>query len=175
MTTEVLIFTLIAVIAGIALSVLLSAFFSGSEMALSSCNRVRLENEADEGKKASKRALSLAEHFDETLSTILIGNNLVNVLASTLTTVLVMLLSEYVFKTTMDLNFLGTLVVTVLVIIFGETIPKIVCKKRSTEMSAKLSGGLLFSRILFFPITFIVTGLVKLITMGIKERKTDLE
>ena len=90
MTPE-MILVLSAVGAGILLSIILSAFFSGSEMAFSSCNKVRLENESKEGKKGAKRALKRAENYDDTLSTILIGNNLVNIAASSLTTVFIIL------------------------------------------------------------------------------------
>lgn len=163
----------IVILLGIVLSVLLSAFYSGSEMALSACNKVRLENEAEEGRKASKRALNLAEKFDDTLSTILVGNNLVNILASTLTTVGVMVLCERILKVNGEWDWLGTLIVTVIVIIFGETVPKMICKKKSTQMAAKLSGGVTFSKIVFFPIAMLVTLIVKLITLPIKERKEE--
>ena len=76
---------------GIAFCILASAFFSGSEMSLSSCNPVRLENEAENGDRAAKRALKLSQDFDTTLGAILVGNNLVNTAASSLTTVLVIL------------------------------------------------------------------------------------
>ena len=107
------------VLLGILICILFSAFFSGSEMSLSSCNPVRLENEAKSGKKASGRALKLSTHFDDTLGAILIGNNLVNTAASSLTTVLVILLTGSDKK-----NWIGTLTVTILVIILGESMPK---------------------------------------------------
>lgn len=166
---------LIPVLLGIIVCVALSAFFSGSEMALSSCNTVRLENEAEDGKSASKRALKLAERFDDTLSAILVGNNLVNIAASSLTTVAVMLIAEKILGLKSDWNWLGTLVVTVAIIIFGETVPKIICKKKSTEMAAKCSFGVVVCKVVFFPVIFITVGLVKLITMGIKMQETEDE
>ena len=74
------------VILGILLCIVFSAVFSGSEMAFSSANEVRLENEAKGGSRRSARALKLAGHYDDTLSAILVGNNLVNTAASSLTT-----------------------------------------------------------------------------------------
>ncbi len=145
--------------AGIFLCILLSAYFSGSEMALSSCNHVRLENEAEKGSRPAKRALKLAEKFDDTLSTILIGNNLVNTAASSLTTVLIILLTA-----SDRLNWLGALAVTVLVIIFGETIPKIYCKKNANRFSMRVSGSLTALRALLYPLTFLVVWLVGLMT-----------
>ena len=155
--------THVIVILGILLCVILSAVFSGSEMALSSANEVRLENEAKTSRK-SARALKLVEHYDDTLSAILVGNNLVNTAASSLTTVLIILLTG-----SDRLNWAGTLVVTVLVIIFGETIPKIICKKLATRVSAEVSGFIRFVYILFFPVNFLVAGIVGLLTRFIRE------
>ena len=76
------------VIAGIVLTILFSAFFSAAEMSFSSVNTVRLENDVKDGKRGAKTALKVAENFDDALSAILIGNNLFNIAASSLTTVL---------------------------------------------------------------------------------------
>ena len=122
---------IILVLAGILVCILLSAYFSGSEMALSSCNQIRLENEAEDGDPKAKRALRLAENFDDTLSTILMGNNLVNIAASSLMTVGVLLLTG-----SEKLNGVGTLIITVLVILFGETVPKIFCKAAHHTLGA---------------------------------------
>ena len=62
----------------------LSAFFSASEMSYSSANRLRLENAAEDGDRRAKTAVGILDHFDRTLSAILIGNNLVNIAASSL-------------------------------------------------------------------------------------------
>ncbi|HHY21748.1 MAG TPA: DUF21 domain-containing protein, partial [Bacilli bacterium] len=63
------------------LLLLLSAFFSSAETAYSSANKIRLKSYADEGRKGAARALKITENFDQTLSTILVGNNLVNIAA----------------------------------------------------------------------------------------------
>ena len=159
---EILILVLVA--AGIVLCIILSAYFSGTEMALSSCNRVRLENEAEEGDKKAGRALRRAENFDDSLSTILIGNNLVNIAASALVTVGVVLLSG-----SDGMNTLATAAITILIIIFGETIPKIVAKAKATRMARSSAGFLSFLRILFYPVTFVIVKLVHLMTFWIKE------
>ena len=158
------------VLLGILICILFSAFFSGSEMSLSSCNPVRLENEAKSGKKASGRALKLSTHFDDTLGAILIGNNLVNTAASSLTTVLVILLTGSDKK-----NWIGTLIVTILVIILGESIPKILCKKYPNRFAAGCSGIIQFLVYLFKPLNFIFVGLVNLITGRIHEEEEDEE
>ena len=160
--------TTVWVIAGIVLCILLSAYFSGAEMALSACNRIRLESQAEKGSRASARALKLAENYDDTLSAILIGNNLVNITASSLTTVAVILLTG-----SDKLNWLGTLIVTVLVIIFGETIPKIFCKKNSNKVAVSVSGSLTLIRLIFLPVSFLVVFLVSLITKPLKEDEKE--
>ncbi len=160
--------TILMVIAGIVLCIAASAFFSGSEMALSSCNTVRLENEEKSGSRKAGRALRLSTNYDDTLSAILVGNNLVNTAASALTTVLIILLTG-----ADKLNWLGTLVVTILVIVFGETIPKIVCKKYSNRFSVSVSGVIQFLIYLFKPLNLIVVGLVNLLTKGIREEEEN--
>ena len=154
--------------AGILLCVALSAFFSGSEMALSSCNTVRLEKEAEGGSKKSALALKLARNYDDTLSAILVGNNLVNTAASSLTTIFVILVSG-----SDKLNWLGTVVVTILVIIFGETIPKIRSKRLATRTAANAAGPVRLVWLLFWPLNFIVVKLVGLLTMGIHEQEAE--
>ncbi len=100
--------------------VLLSAFFSASEMSLSSANRIRLENLRDDGSKSAGIAVGLIESFDNTLSTILIGNNFVNIALSSLGSLIAITAFGEQY------TWVATVVVTVVVIIFGETAPKIV-------------------------------------------------
>lgn len=156
--------------AGIILCIFLSAFFSAAEMAISSCNTVRLENEAKEGKKASERALRLNERYDDTLSAILVGNNLVNIAASSLGTVFI------IYLTGADkLNWVVTVVVTILIIIFGETVPKIISKKHANAMAANVSGIIQLLIWVFLPLNKIVVGLTNLITCRIHEMEQDEE
>ena len=165
--------TIVLVCAGILACLILSAFFSGSEMAYSACNTVRLENISEEktkGWKRARRALRAAKHFDTALSAILIGNNLVNIAASSLASVLLLL----VFDST-DYAWLATIILTILVIIFGETIPKIYSKKNATSVAMRVSGFINVLTIIFRPVIWIVVGLVRLITMGIRQEKEDGE
>ena len=92
-----------------------SAFFSASETALSSVNRIRMKNKADDGDKKAQRVLGLSDDYDRTLSAILIGNNLVNIASSSLGSVIVILLAGEQW------TWVSTVVLTLLVIIFGET------------------------------------------------------
>ena len=150
--------SLYAYIAGIIVCVLLSAFFSASEMSYSACSRVRLEHRRDNGDKKAGLAVRIREKFDDALSTILVGNNLVNIAASSLGSLAVMaVLSE-------KYAWLSTMIITVTVIIFGETIPKITAKKNATRFARSFARPVRFLMILFRPVTFVVVGLVNLIT-----------
>ena len=93
--------------------VLLSGFFSASEMSFSSCNRLRLQRLADEGNNHAKRTLSILERYDNLLSTILVGNNLVNIAASSAGSVLaILLLGE-------SYTWLVTAVITILIMLIS--------------------------------------------------------
>jgi CBS domain containing-hemolysin-like protein len=145
-------------IAGIIVCVMCSAFFSASEMSFSACNKVRLEHESDNGDKKAGIAFKIAEKFDDAISTILVGNNLVNIAASSLGSIAVMMvLSE-------QYAWVSTAIITVLVIIFGETIPKISAKKNATRFAAKFAYPIRALMIILKPGTFIVVTLVNLIT-----------
>ena len=129
----------------IVLCVIMSAYFSATETAFSSLNRIRIKNMAEKGDKKAQLVLNMSENFDNMLSTILIGNNIVNILSASLATVLFV-------------NWLGsekgpsaaTAVVTVVVLIFGEITPKSIAKE-SPEKFAKFSAP--FLRVLMFILT----------------------
>ena len=163
--------TLYLVITGLALCLCLSAFFSASEMAYSSCNEVRLEHLRDDGNRRAAVALRLTERFDDTLSAVLIGNNLVNIAASSLGSVLVILLTGSDQKA-----WLSTLIVTVLVILFGETIPKITAKKNANRLSLRNAYAVNVLRLVLKPLIWLVVGLIALLTFRIKgEEEEDAE
>ncbi len=151
------------VIAGIILCIFLSGFFSGSEMAFSSCNLLRLENEKDDGSKKAAMALFIAMHFNDALGAILIGNNLVNIACSSLGTVAVILLMG-----SDAYSWAATLIITIAVIIFGETIPKIAVKKSANRYAKKYAYAVRALMIVLKPLVLLVTGLVHLIMIPIK-------
>lgn len=164
---------IILISVAIVICIMLSAFFSASEMAFSSCNSVRLENISEEkskGWKKAKRALAITEHFDNALSAILIGNNLVNIAASSLSSVLLILVMG-----SDSYTWLSTVVLTLLVIVFGETIPKIMAKKNATGFSMKASGLIKVLTIVFKPVIWVVVGLVNAITKLLKGNNADEE
>ncbi|MDO5133033.1 MAG: hemolysin family protein [Eubacteriales bacterium] len=152
---------------GIVVCVVLSAFFSASEMAVSACSKVRLEHQRDNGDKKAGLALRVRDAFDDALSAILVGNNLVNIAASSMGSLAVMLLLSEKYA------WLSTLVLTVVVVIFGETIPKITAKKNATRFALVIAGPVRFLMIALKPLTFIVVGLVNLITGLLPDVKED--
>ncbi len=155
---------LYVLIAAAVVCVFLSAYFSASEMAYSACNKIRLENDAEDGSKRSRLAFNIAQNYDDALSTILIGNNIVNIAASSIASLIFILIFG-----SARLNWVSTLTITVLVIIFGETIPKIVAKKSSNILAVRYAPSMRVLMGFFKPFTFVVVGLVKLLTRGIKD------
>ena len=110
---------------GIVVLIAFSAFFSGSEIAFASVNTLRLQSKAEKGSKPAQVAHYICQQYDKALCTILIGNNLVNIASSSLATVIALQLvgdSGAIYATG---------VMTVLILTFGEIMPKIVAKDQS--------------------------------------------
>ena len=115
----------ISMIAALVILVILSAFFSATETAFTSLNRIRLKSRADSGNKRSALTLRIAEDYDKLLSTNLIGNNIVNISASTVGTVLFT-------KLFLDYGpLVSTVVLTVVILVFGEISPKSMAKENA--------------------------------------------
>ena len=115
--------------------ILVGGFFSGSETAYSNCSRVRLMAWADDGKKSAARALSILDKFDKAIITLLIGNNVIHVIATALATILAVFLAG-----TTSGPVLATVIMTLLVFIFSETIPKNIAKARADQFACGVSG-----------------------------------
>lgn len=145
---------------------LLSAFFSLSETAFSCYNKIRMENLAKKS-RAARAVIKLEPHYDRVLSTILIGNNIVNIAASSLATVLFV-------KYYGDLGpTLATIIVTLVVLIFGEVSPKSLAKERP-EFFARANVYLLYVfYYLFFPISICLSGIQKLIKKALPEKEEE--
>ena len=148
----------------------LSAFFSASEMSFSSANRIRLENMAEDGVRGAKTALHIVEKFDDALSAILIGNNLVNIGMSSLGSVVAILIAG-----NEDWTWVSTVILTVLVIIFGETMPKIVAKKNANRLVLIFCYPIRLLTIVLKPVIWIVVGLINLIMKLFPKNGEDLD
>ena len=150
---------------------ILSGFFSGSEMAYSSCSTLRLEHLRDDGSRRAGVAVRIAQRFEDALGAILIGNNLVNIAASSLITVLVVHLTGGTDKV-----WLGTLIITVVIILFGETVPKITCKKNANRVAVRNAYPVRALMLLLSPLVWLVVKLIELITRPLKgEEDEDAE
>lgn len=145
----------------------LSAFFSASETAFSSLNKIRLKNYSDEGNRKAKHALGIAENFDKMLSTILVGNNVVNMASASLATVL----ATQIFGASGAA--IATICVTVLVLVFGEILPKSLAKENS-ENIAMACGGLLSTFMkLLSPVVFVFIKIKNLAMQMLHDGKSQ--
>lgn len=120
--------------------VICSAYFSGTEASLMSVNRIRIKNAAGNGNKNASKVLRFTENFDKVISTLLIGNNIVNILATSIATVLFT-----TYFPTYGVT-LSTIVMTILVLIFGEICPKSIAKQRPESFA--MTSAPLFSVIM---------------------------
>jgi len=141
-----------------------SAFFSSSEIAFASANKLRLKRSAEEkGTLASKLAYKIYENYESALATILIGNNLVNIASESVATIIVIGLLGA------SDAWIATVVMTVIVLIFGEIVPKVVVKTMPDTFSTIFAIPLHFLMIITRPIVVVVDGLVKLLSNLWKE------
>lgn len=137
--------------------VLFSGFFSGAETSFSSLNKVKLKAKMKDGKpnKKIKRALELSENYDVVLSTVLIGNNIVNIACTSLAT----LFFTGLLGDNSDLGAtVSTIVMTIVVLIFGEVTPKTFAKERAESVAIAIAPIVKFFIIIFTPLNFFFRG-----------------
>ncbi|KUP09098.1 hypothetical protein Q73_01030 [Bacillus coahuilensis m2-6] len=130
---------------------MLSGFFSASETALTSANKIRLRNGAEEQNVKAIRSLKLTEKFDQTLSTILIGNNIVNIAMATIATKI----ATDMFGSQGTTIALTTIILTVIILVFGEILPKSLAKQFAEKFLFNASATLTIIMKLFYPVTLL--------------------
>lgn len=131
--------------------VLMSGYFSATETAFNTFNRIRLKNQAERGDKKAALAIKLADNYDSLITTILVGNNIVNILSASLGTIL---FSELLKNDDLGAT-VSTVVMTVAVLIFGEISPKTIAKN-SPERFALFSAPIINAiRIVLTPLNFV--------------------
>lgn len=150
--------------------VCMSAFFSMSETVFSTCNTVKLTLLAEEGKKSAQKALWITQHYDRTITTLLVGNNIVN---TTLSIISVTFFADLLINSPNLVEFVSVAAVTIIVLIFGEITPKTIAKIYADSLAVSLSYIIRFIEFLLFPIVIIFTGYQKLFHM--KESEEDKE
>lgn len=137
-----------------------SALFSSTETAYSSVNKLRLKNYEAQGNKKASKALRLANKFDEVLTAVLIGNNIVNIATSSVSTLL--------FVSIFGSNgaAISTAVITVLVLIFGEVLPKSYAKKNSEKLAMLFASPLSMLVTVLKPFVWILNKISSLLSSG---------
>ena len=145
-----------------------SAFFSASETAFSSLNQIRLKSRAEEGDTSAARVLAMAEKYDKLLSSILIGNNIVNIAAASIGTVL--------FTKWLGAErgaTVSTMVLTVVVLIFGEVTPKSLAKEMPETVATAVSPVLSLLMVLFTPLTWLFSQWKRLLGHFVHSTEED--
>ena len=150
------------------LLILFSAFFSATDMAYSTVKLNRLRTKAESGNHGARRTLTLAENYDKTIANILLGNDFVNLLASSLASLLAKDLLEPVIKESASTVMSGILLVTLL--IFGEILPKAIAKNHSYQFSVLSQPLLSILNILFYPIVRPITALTGWLTKRLADK-----
>lgn len=159
---------LIAIIA----LVLLSGFFSSTETAYSCASRIKLRSLATNGNKRAEKTLNLAEEkFDTLISTILVGNNIVNITASTLAT---LMFAKIMVSSSVDSSLVSTIVMTVAVLLFGEITPKFIAKSAPEKYAMAIYPIITFFYYLLYPINMFFSGWKWLITKIFRVKSTDI-
>ncbi|HCD70809.1 MAG TPA: HlyC/CorC family transporter [Ruminococcaceae bacterium] len=126
--------------------IMFSAFFSASETAISSVNRIRLKNMAENGNRGAARALKILGKYDKALTTILIGNNIVNITCSSIATVVCIAVVGEQYG-----SLVSTIVTTIVVLIFGEVMPKSIAKDHAEPIAIGVSAVISFLMLIFTP------------------------
>ena len=145
-----------------------SAFFSASETAFSSLNQIRLKSRAEDGDSSAARVLNMAEQYDKLLSTILIGNNIVNIAAASIGTILFTRMLGAERGATMS-----TIVLTIIVLIFGEVTPKSLAKEMPEKVATAVSPFLVLLMALMTPLTWLFTQWKKLLGHFVHSGEAD--
>ena len=145
-----------------------SAFFSASETAFSSLNQIRLKSRAEDGDPSAARVLAMSEQYDKLLSSILIGNNIVNIAAASIGTVLFTRLLDPQRGATVS-----TIVLTIVVLIFGEVTPKSLAKEMPERVATAVSPFLSLLMLLLSPLTWLFTQWKKLLGHFIHSGEAD--
>lgn len=157
----------IGLILALIVLVALSAFFSATETAYMSLNRVRIKNMANDGDRRARRVMKLLDSYDRLLATVLIGNNIVNISSASIATVLFVSFFKNNGAT------ISTVVMTVVVLIFGEITPKSLAKEAADSFALKVAGPVTVLNALFFPLSFLLIHLKSAVSRLIRVEKSS--
>lgn len=145
-----------------------SAYFSASELAFTTVNQIRLKNLADNKVRGARKAIYIVEHYNKTLSTILIGNNLVNIGTTTI--------CAYIFSMLIRdpalANILNTIIMTLIILTFGEILPKTLAKADPQKFALRTSGIMYMLMKILTPISFLF---IKMQSIATKKAKNPID
>lgn len=161
--------TQIGLLLAIIILIMLSAYFSASEMAFTSVNKIRLMNMEANGNKRAGAVLRATENFDKLLSTVLVGNNIVNITSASIAT----LFFDSLIKSANIATTVSTVVMTVVVLIFGEITPKLFAKEKPEACAMLFYPLLKMLMIVLTPINLIFSGWKWLLRKIFKFKKTS--
>ena len=145
-----------------------SAFFSASETAFSSLNQIRLKSRADDGDRTAARVLAMAEKYDKLLSTILVGNNIVNIAAASIGTIIFTQMLGAERGATVS-----TIVLTIVVLIFGEVSPKSLAKEMPETVATAVAPVLSLLIVVFTPLTWLFSQWKRLLNHFVHSSESD--
>lgn len=149
-----------------------SAFFSATETAYTSASRIRLKSLATGGNRRAEKVLALCENsYDKLLSTILIGNNIVNLSASTISA---LLFAKILFGSRLNPSIVSTAAITVVVLIFGEITPKYIGKFCAEKLAMAVYPFISILIFLFYPLNIVFSGWKKLIVRIFRFKAKDV-
>ena len=151
----------------IAFLLLGSAFFSGTEIAYTSLNKLKMKKESENPSRIQKLVNYIYNHYDNALSTLLIGNNLVNIGATSIATVLAVKLAASMDGRITDdtASTIVTIVMTVLILIVGEITPKMIARRCSDAISRFAAVPLMVLMVVFFPAVLVTSWVVNLFSL----------
>ncbi len=161
--------TQIGLLLAIIILIMLSGYFSASEMAFTSVNKIRLMNMEANGNKRAGAVLRATENFDKLLSTVLVGNNIVNITSASIAT----LFFDSLIKSANLATTVSTVVMTVVVLIFGEITPKLFAKEKPEACAMLFYPLLKMLMIVLTPINLIFSGWKWLLRKIFKFKKTS--
>ena len=147
----------------ISVCVLAHFFFSAGETALACANRFKMQVEADDGKKSARLVLHVCEKYDRALITVLIGSNIVAILASAVSTVLFYNLLSNSGLVNDTISLISSIVISLLIYILGDALPKTIARSIPDTLSKAFVYPIYWLMIILFPISFVFEKLAKLI------------
>lgn len=142
--------------------VLLHFFFAGAETAFACCNKFKMQIKADEGSKTAKTLLKILDKYDRALTVVLIGNNIVAIAISAVSTVLFLSYFESTGLEEYTISLISSIIMTFIVYLVGDTLPKTIARAIPDTLSLIFTYPTYFLMILFLPITLLFEGFVKL-------------